>query len=305
MSAVYQVAGISKQAYYQYFIRERAFAAEICELIVLVNEIRREHPGCGLEKLYYTLKPETMGRDKFIEAFMDLGYGVRWVKNYHRTTIPGTLRFPNLITGMLVYCPNQIWETDITYFRVVNRFYYVVFIIDIYTKVIVGYQVSDHLRAEANMAALRMALRAKNPDEGLIHHSDRGSQYTSDDYMELLDKNGIIVSMSTCAQENAYAERINGTIKNEYLIHWDIKDFRSLKSSVAKAVRHYNLCRLHDSLPGRTTPVRFSEDYLNLSDQERPKVIVYADGNYKVREASNLPDFRPGTGTRAYVCPII
>lgn len=305
MNAVYQVAGITKQAYFQYFIRERAFESEIGELIVLVNEIRREHPGCGLEKLYYTLKPETMGRDKFIEVFMDLGYGVRKVKNYQRTTIPGSVRFPNLIEGMLVYGANQVWETDITYFKVVDRFYYLVFIIDIYTKVIVGYQVSDHLRAEANMAALRMALRAEKPAEGLVHHSDKGCQHTSDDYLKLLHENGIIVSMSTCAQENAYAERINGTIKNEYLIHWDIKDFRTLKSAVAKAVRHYNGHRIHDSLPERTNPLQFAADYLNLSDQKRPKVIVYADGNYKVREASNLPDFRPEKGTRAYVCPII
>lgn len=305
MSEVYEVAGMSKQAHHQYFAREGVFAAEVEELAVLVDEIRREHPGCGLEKMYFTLQPKCMGRDKFIEVFMDLGYGVRRVRNHRRTTIPGKLRFPDLIKGMLVDGPNQVWQTDITYFDVRGRFHYIVFIIDIYTKLIVGHQVSDHLRADANMAALRQALRKHKPEPGLVHHSDHGTQYTSKDYLKLLRDSGFHVSMAECAQDNAYAERINGTIKNEYLAYWTIEDLKALKASVARAVKQYNEKRIHNSLPGKTTPMNFLREWVHLSDQERPKVIVYADGNYKLREASSLPEFRPEKGTRAPVCPII
>jgi len=305
MNAVYKVAGISKQAVHQNNQRQLVFDGLLEELVMQVDEIRLIHPGCGLEKLYNTLQPEWLGRDKFIAIFLELGYRVKKKPNFIRTTIPTYLRFPNLIEGALVWDKNRIWQTDITYFEVNGTFYYLTFIIDIYTKVIRGYQVSDHMRAEANLKALRMALKEARNVTGLIHHSDRGSQFTDTKYRALLTQKKIHISMGLIAQDNAYAERINGTIKNEYLKLKTINSYPDLKREVRIAVQHYNEKRLHDHLPGKVSPRKFERQLLHLSTQNRPKVIVYTEGNSKIRAASSRPDFNPETEPQVHVCPMV
>jgi len=236
---------------------------------------------------------------------MELGYRVRSKVNFRRTTIPSHLRFPNLIEGLLVYDKNRVWQTDITYFEVKDQFYYITFIIDIYTKVIRGYHVSDHMRAEANLIALQMALSEVGSVNGLIHHSDRGSQFTDTRYREVLTKNEIHVSMGIIAQDNAYAERINGTIKNEYLKPKTITTFNQLKTQVRIAVNHYNEKRIHKHLPGKQSPREFERQLVNLTTQNRPKVIVYTEGNCKIRAALSRPDFNPETEPQVHVCPMV
>ncbi|MBZ9788395.1 DDE-type integrase/transposase/recombinase [Psychroflexus sp. CAK57W] len=167
------------------------------DLVSQVDIIREEHPGCGVEKLYRTLKPECMGRDKFCEIFIDLGYRVRRIKNYIRTTTPTHLNYPNLIEGMIVTEPYQVLQSDITYFDIDGKFYYLVFIIDVYTREIIGYNVSKNMRKQSNIKALRMALKQikSSEPETMIHHSDRGSQYGSEAYKDLLGNAGKEVSM--------------------------------------------------------------------------------------------------------------
>lgn len=306
MNAVYQVAGVSKQAYHQHVRKENLEQEKLHELILQVDLLRKEHPGCGLEKVYYSLLPDWLGRDRFIDVFMELGYRVQKVRNFRRTTIPVHVKCPNLIEGLLVWDKNRIWQSDITYFEVSGRFYYLVFIIDIYTKQVKGYQVSDHMRAEANVAALKMAFKSASAElKGMIHHSDRGSQYVDKKYQKELTNKGIMISMGMKAQDNAYAERINGIIKNEYLNYRDIISFHQLKTETKKAVHHYNHKRIHRNLPGRISPVAFEKKLLNLSPQNRPKVIVYAEGNFKFREVSNLPEFTPETEPQVHVCPMV
>ena len=306
MKQVYEIAGVSKQAHYKYQLAESKKEMLVSSLIPKVDLIRSAHPGCGLEKLYYILQPEGLGRDKFISNFQGLGYGVKKQRNYHRTTIPTHLKFPNLITGMLLDGINQLWQSDITYLYVLGRYYYIIFIIDAYSKVIKGYNVSDHMRAEANIEALKMALKSSSQSvEGLIHHSDRGSQYVDRGYQKLLNGNGVHISMGMQAQDNAYAERINGTIKNEYLIYRTIKDYSGLKKQVKKEVEHYNEKRPHNHLPNRVSPKQFEKELVNLNDQDRPEEIVYSEGNYKIKGASSPNDFRPRTGPKVPVCPIV
>lgn len=278
----------------------------INRVIPKINKVRENHPGCGLAKLYRKIKPEGMGRDRFVELFLELGFGVVRKANKKRTTRAGKIRFPNLIEGMLLDGPNQLWQSDITYKRIGKKFCYLVFIIDAYTKKIVGHIVSNSLRKEANIKALKMAFK-NSPDnlKGLVHHSDRGSQYSSKQYVKLLKDKGIEVSMGETALDNAYAERINGTIKNEYLKYWDIETLEKLRARVKRAVNNYNNERLHDHLPGDHTPVSFEKEYVNYSDRDRPKVIVYAEGKKdKSPGASSPGGFRPRTGPPAHVCPI-
>ena len=255
LNSLYQVLRISKQAVHRYNRRQIEFDTKVKDLLLEVDELRSEHPGCGVEKMYNTLRPDFIGRDRFVELFMDLGYRVKRIRNYHRTTLPTSHKYPNLIEGLAVKSKNTLWQSDITYFDVDGKFCYIVFILDVYTRQIVGYAVSNHLRADANLAALKMALSEHGPPR--IHHSDRGSQYIDKRYVKLLGDNQAQVSMGLKAQDNAYAERINGTIKNDYLKHWKIKSLPDLKKRVQQAVVHYNSKRIHDSLPGRITPNYF------------------------------------------------
>ncbi len=305
MRSVLQVAGLTRQAVHKHFKSQASFNEKLQQLLIEVDILRDEHPGCGVEKMYDTLKPDWLGRDKFISIFMDLGYRVKLKKNYQKTTIPVHSTYKNLIQGMMVWTKNIVWQTDITYFLIGEDYYYIVFIIDIYTKRILGYQASDHMRAKANMAALRMALRNSSGNmDWLIHHSDRGGQYTAKEYIKHLRSNLIKISMGEKAQDNAYAERINGTIKNEYLKFWRPKDLDQLKKMLRKAVNHYNQKRIHNGLPERTTPVRFEKSLLHLNSQKRPTVIIYAEGNNKIREALSHSDFKPKEDLPAHICPI-
>lgn len=266
---------ISKQSVHQSRARQNRFDIELEMLVKEADTLKGEHPGCGVEKMYYTLKPETMGRDKFCEIFLSLGYGVKPVKNYHRTTIAGHINYPNLIESMTVTRPSQVIQSDITYFDLHGKFYYLVFIIDVYTREIVGYQVSQSLRTTANIKAMKMALKRLGNPKNLIHHSDRGSQYGSNEYRGLLMERGIKISMGLTATENPYAERINGIIKNEYLRLWNIKDENDLKRKVKKAVNHYNQKRKHRGFKMKYSPLEFKEEYLFL--KSKPIVVIHSD----------------------------
>lgn len=180
MNELYKTIGISKQAVNQYQKRQLIFDSKVSILLVEAEILRKEHPGCGVEKMYATLKPDFIGRDRFIDLFMGLGFRLKKKRNYRRTTYAGSIYYPNLIKGMEVNSPSTIWQSDITYIYVDDKFYYAVFIIDVYTKKIVGYQISNHMRATANVKALKMALSSNSAP--MIHHSDRGGQYVRPSY---------------------------------------------------------------------------------------------------------------------------
>jgi putative transposase len=302
MNELYRSIGISKQAVHQQAMRQSKLEAQMIILVREAEDLRREHPGCGLEKMYHTLAPDFIGRDRFIEFFMRLGFGVKHKKAYHRTTYAGSHYYPNLITGMLINGPSQIWQSDITYIRLGDRHYYAVFIVDVYTKKIVGYKVSDHMRATANVEALKMAL--KRHPAPIIHHSDRGSQYIYDSYVSLLERHNCAISMGLIAQDNAYAERVNGTIKNEYLAYWKAENFDQLCKNVSKAVRHYNTKRQHASIK-RKTPIAFENEVLALCQHNRPMATIYAEGQQKMVWASSPPPFLAQQALLAPNCPIV
>lgn len=305
LNELYRTIGVSKQSVQQARKRQEIFDCELAELVHLADQLKKEHPGCGVEKMYYTLKPDTMGRDKFCEIFLSLGYGVKPVKNYHRTTVRGDLYYPHLIEGMSVERPFQVIQSDITYFGLGQDHYYLVFIIDVYTRLILGYAASDHLRAEANVKALKMALgKMKYQPWGLIHHSDKGSQYSSKSYTGLLDQNHIHISMGDVAWENPFAERVNGIIKNEYLKKWVIKDYQDLMRKVEKAIHHYNEKRKHRGFKMRFTPEEFFKKQVDLTAQERPTVNIYTEGRKNFKGASSPFEVCPREEPLAHNCPM-
>jgi putative transposase len=306
MNELYRIIGISKQAVHKYLQKEEGFQKRLATLVMDADLLREEHPGCGVEKMYHTLNPGWLGRDRFIEVMMGLGYRVKRIRSYTRTTIPACYKYPNLIEGMVLWDKNQLWQTDITYFKVGSKYCYLIFIEDVYSRRILGYQASDHMKASANIAALRMALRTRGDLEyGLIHHSDRGSQYVEKTYTGILIQNDIHISMGLKAQDNAYAERVNGIIKNEYLAYWKIDSLKELKKYLKQAVTHYNNKRMHSSLLPKTTPLLFEKEIVNLDRQKRPTVIVYAEGKPEIKWASSPLDFLPEKTLRVPVCPML
>lgn len=266
MNQLYQYIGVTRQAIDQYGKRQAVFDHKVICLLSEVEELRREHPGCGVEKMYYSLKPGFIGRDRFTELFMGLGFRLKRRINCKRTTYAVTSKYTNLIKGLQVTAPCIVWQSDITYYDINDKFYYVVFIIDVYTKIIVGYAVSDNMRATANVRAMTMALG--NYNAPAIHHSDRGGQYIYTQYITLLKDNKCKISMCKSSQDNAYAERINRTIKEEYLDHWKPSDFKQLKECVKKAVYHYNNKRIHNTLD-KISPVMFMQYWKQQKKNKR------------------------------------
>lgn len=240
--------------------------------------IREDHPEMGCRKMALILKQPGCGRDKTEALLMASGFRVIYPPNYIKTTHSVRLhRFGNLIEGLTVKSINKIVQTDITYLWVKDRFYYLVFIIDVYSRFITGYHASCGLEAEANMKALRMMikLRGKENMKGLIHHSDRGSQYNCNKYLGILKEHGIKVSMCNEAWENAYTERINRTIKDEYLRHRNIDCLNTLRKQMGRAIKLYNKKRPHWSLPQQMAPAIFEDHVNKLSKTKRPIMMIY------------------------------
>lgn len=277
MKEVYEVAGISKQALHQHRIRQLQRGREAYKFFDQADKIRKEHPGAGCRKMALDLRIRGWGRDKTEQLLLQNGYRIHYRPNYKRTTYAQYhLVYPDLIEGLELNGMNQVIQTDITYYRVKEKFYYLVFIIDVYSRRITGYAVSKTMEAEGNIKALRMLVNTRKECSltDMIHHSDRGTQYIDKEYRKLLKDKKILMSMCKEAWQNAYTERINRTIKEEYLDQWEINDYKTLKSSVAKAISHYNSKRRHQSL-GWKSPIQFEMEVDNLPKDHKPKMKIY------------------------------
>ena len=278
MQDIYLLNGVSKQGHHQAIQRERAWQDKSVFYIALMHEIREVHPAMGLRTMYEMSLPEGIGRDAFIFLGLQAGFRLQIVHNPIRTTysIPSR-RYPNLLEGREFTDVNQLWTSDITYFFYQGRYYYIVLVMDVYSRRILGWSVADNMRAENNVAALRMALilrGVKNYHQNLIHHSDRGAQYTSDAYTDLLTEFGILISMCQEVYENAHIERLNGTIKNQYLKHYTIPHEKALSYFLNKAVEAYNGQKPHQAL-NRKSPIQFENDLKELSLEDRTPLKIF------------------------------
>lgn len=249
--------GYTRQAYYKQMRRmeRRAVGAEL--ILQEVTRIRSSMKYAGVRKLHDITASFTrehgivMGRDGMFDLLREHSMLVRRRKRRGpRTTFSAfwMKRYPNLAKDFTPSAGNQLWVSDITYIRVKEGFAYLSLVTDAYSRKIVGYHLNGDLKAPGPAAALRMALR-NNPDrEGLIHHSDRGLQYYSAEYMKLMGTK-IRVSMSEKSDplENAIAERVNGILKQE-LLEKRYESFTVAIRQVAQAVSIYNHLRPHLSI---------------------------------------------------------
>lgn len=249
---------MSRQAYYKN--RTRQATEESAEEIVikLVKEVRRQLPRLGGLKLYKVLNADIkklnikLGRDKFFEILRKNGLLIEPIKQYVVTT-NSHHRFrlySNLTKELNINSINKLWVSDITYIRLDKGFCYLFLITDVYSRKIVGYKLSLNLGAEAAVTAVKMALKNIKETEGLIHHSDRGFQYCSTNYVRLLNKYGIKISMGEVGNpyENAVAERVNGILKQEFYLNKTFKDYKLAKEATENAIKLYNNLRPHMSI---------------------------------------------------------
>jgi transposase InsO family protein len=264
---------ISKQAIHQHLDRIMQMREQEGYLVRIINQIRREHPTMNCRYMYFKIQPSGMGRDAFELLCKELGYNIDRKINYRRTTdSTGVIRFDNLIKGLKVTRLNQVWSSDITYLEWGERFYYITFIIDHFSRRIVGHSFSVNLTTEATtLPALKYAIRTRGGKiiPGLILHSDGGGQYYDKNFLLLSRNHQIINSMCEHPWDNGMAERINGTIKNGYLMHWKAETEDELSKNVDRAVHNYNYEKPHRELK-KMSPVEYEKWYLNLPLQTRP-----------------------------------
>lgn len=238
-------------------------------MLEYVRTIRDKDPGMGGDKLWRMYMDEfsgnnPVGRDRFADIIDRYNLKVRSRVRKPRTTdsTHGLPTFPNIVKDFIPTGPNQLWVSDITYITIwVDEYHYIFcylsLILDAYTEEIVGWSVGRTLETKYPVAALNMALKrieGKN-DISLIHHSDRGCQYASSEYVQLLKEHNIRISMTETGdpKENAKAERINNTMKNELLKGKRFTNIQQVIDAVDKAVDFYNNERPHMSI-GMMTP---------------------------------------------------
>lgn len=277
MSALYQMCNISRQGHHQRLISEQKWSDLEYLVVGAILEIRELHPGMGLRTIYEVLQPAGLGRDAFISIGIAYGFRLITYKNPIKTTFSSPYsRYKNLLVGRELDDINQLWTSDITYYKIGEICYYIVMIMDVYSRKIVGYSVADNMRAENNCQALEMAfiVRKQRIFLNLIHHSDRGGQYISDAYVALLTKAKIKISMCNEVYENAHIERVNGTIKNQYLRYWNITNFEDLKKRLKNTINAYNNSKPHSSLD-RLSPDSFEQYIKELEPVKRPKLSIW------------------------------
>lgn len=249
--------GYTPQAYHKK--TKRQFLKKVNDDLVIqeVHHIRKEQPRCGTRKLLIMLQPFlqlhniVIGRDYFFDLLAKNKMLIRKTKRSVHTTNSKHhfYRHPNLAKDFTPLKAHELWVSDITYIPLKNRFAYLFLITDAYSRKIVGHHVSDDMKVSSAVVALKKALAQKPFETIVMHHSDRGIQYCSNEYVSLLQQHHALISMTQNGDplENAIAERVNGILKTE-LISSYYEDIDKAALSIARAVIVYNFKRRHSSL---------------------------------------------------------
>lgn len=279
LGRICRLFGVTRQAYYQYFWRQEDLVLEHNLILDQVIEIRGNHRRMGTRKLYELLEPFMlthqikMGRD----ALFDLLSCHNLLVKRRRRTVKTTnsfhyyRKYPNLVKEFNPTGRNQLWVSDITYWKIGGKHVYISLVTDAFSRKVVGYQLLGTLEAEGPIRALKKAISGllSGPDDcfELIHHSDRGIQYCSKEYVKVLNKHQVKISMTESGdpRENALAERVNGILKDEYLYNYSPKSIEEAKKILDQTINLYNKERPHMSI-GNLVPEKVHE--LNLNTEQ-------------------------------------
>ena len=248
--------GVSRQVYYRSIKSGKAHQARAEAAIELVGKARIRMPRLGTRKLYHVLSEElkgiSVGRDKLFRILKANHQLIKPHRSYHVTTNSHHhfRKHKNLVEKLPIVRPEQVWVSDITYLGTRDRQAYLALITDAYSKKIVGYSLSAHLDAANCVIALKQAMAGRMyRDAPLIHHSDRGIQYCCSLYQSALKRKGVLCSMTEAYDpyQNAVAERVNGILKQEFMIDRHHVDIKTLSIIVKECIAIYNNERPHYS----------------------------------------------------------
>ncbi len=277
LSKICRLFGVTRQAYYQSLYSAEFVDIEQELVIKEVLAIRKLNPKMGTRKLHLLMEEFMlehqikMGRDALFDLLSLHKLLIRRRRRKIITTQSNhwMKKYPNLIKGFNPSAPNQLWVSDITYWKTEGKVYYISLITDVYSHKIVGYNLAKNMEAIESLKALEMAIRENKQHNNLIHHSDRGSQYCSQVYVNLLQDNGVKISMTETGDplENAVAERVNGIVKNEYLESYSIENFEEAQELLKQVIQLYNTVRPHMSI-GNLTPQKVHSGELKRGERK-------------------------------------
>jgi putative transposase len=267
VSSLCRAAAVSRSGYYR-FLKPGADKTEEMELRDEIQKIAIQNPAYGYRRITGELARRRrvvnrkrvlriMGEDNLVclrrRAF------VRTTDSNHKLPI-----YPNLARGLKVNCLNQLWVADITYIRLLQEFVYLAVILDSFSRRVIGWALGRTLESDLAVDALRMAINRGRVQSGLVHHSDRGSQYAARAYTDLLEERGIRISMSRRGNpyDNAQAESFMKTLKCEEVYRSEYRDLGEARRSIRRFIESvYNRNRLHSAL-GYLSPVEFEQSIL-------------------------------------------
>jgi putative transposase len=277
MKELYSVAGISKQALWKYNERQTQVQAITEDIVMIMKDIRVRHKRMGCRSMYYAhQQPIPVGRDIFEKIGFANGFKLHHKPNKIKTTWSQRVTiYPNLIEGKVLTGINQVWQSDIFYINVEGEVYYGVTIEDVYSRRLLSLHLAKNLKATQIKRALYKALMVRKGQDlkDCIFHSDRGSQYISNQVTRLLHDQHMQISMCKLPQENSYVERIQETLKYQYLFEVKLTQ-KNLAREIIKTMRYYNFERPHSGL-NNLPPVKFEQMVENMPEIERPKLQIY------------------------------
>ena len=257
--------GKSRQAFYDHSWRHNDEQLHEAWIIDRVKAVRLTMPGIGGQKLFIVLKEELkehgiqIGRDNFYKLLKQYDLLIKRRKRQVQTTQSHHRfkKWDDLTIDLCVESVEELWVSDITYLRTETGFVYLSLITDVYSRKIVGYHLSQKLKVDGCISALNKAIASLSPPgchRSLIHHSDRGIQYCCDQYISILQKNEIRISMTQSGSpyDNAIAERVNGILKQQFCLDKIFENYGAAVHAVSKAIDGYNRLRPHASVSNLT-----------------------------------------------------
>jgi len=256
LNKLYRAIGISKQGVHALLKRQNTNRSVSLQVLLIVEKVRKDHPTMGIREMYFKISPQSLGRDRFESLCIAHGFQMKKPKNYRKTTdSQGVTWFPNYLEGLRITRMNQVWQSDITYFDIGSKFYYITLIQDSYTKVIVGYNASVRLTTEqTTLVAIKMGVNKYRISKltDLIIHSDGGGQYYAKDFLAV-----------------------------------GIRSFKELQQALDRTVTLYNHDKPHSSLK-RLTPKQFESNCISLGSQTNATMTKSIDAMKCKTEASSL-----------------
>lgn len=263
MGRVAGMLGFSRQYYYKHCKEEQQRLLTEKDVLSLVQKERKILTRLGGKKLYHQIKPALaaneikFGRDKLFKLLGQKELLIKPKRTYTQTTMSKhwLRKYPNLIKDLVVDAPEQVWVSDITYIKSDEGNCYLNMVTDVYSRKIMGYAIASNMDTNSMIKAYEMALKnRKTNHHQLIHHTDRGLQYCSQEYVKLSRENGVRISMTENGDpyENALAERMNRTMKEEFGLGRLLPSRQKAFRLIQEAVEIYNNYRPHLALKMKT-----------------------------------------------------